>query len=323
MSRRLLRFVGPRSVTVETEPVPTPGPEEVLVETTCSGISPGTELMVFRGDAPTDLQADETIAALSGDLSYPTSYGYACVGTVIECGSAVSNDWLDRQVFAFQPHASHFTASPDDLVRIGGRTPETATLLPHVETAISLCMDARPTIGERVGVFGQGLIGLLTTRVLAEHPLARLSTVDATADRRERSVALGADRSVAPDRGLSDLDCSIELSGNPAALDAAIDATGYAGRVIVGSWYGEKRVDLDLGGRFHRNRISIESSQVSTIAPRLRGRWDTDRRLALATEWLSRLDHDSLLTHRLPVEEAAEAYRLLDGHEAVGVALTY
>ncbi len=323
MSRRLLRFVEPRTVEIERGPVPTPAPEELLVETICSGISPGTELMLFRGDAPADVPADETIAALSGDLSYPVAYGYACVGRVTRVGDEVSEDWLDRQVFAFHPHASHFTAPPRDLVPIEGEPPERATLLPHVETALSICMDAEPSIGERIGVFGQGLIGLLTTRLLAAYPLSRLSTVDGSADRRDRSVALGADRSIPPDEALSDLDCAIELSGNPDALDAAIAATGYAGRVILGSWYGDRRANLDLGGRFHRSRISIESSQVSTIAPRLRGRWDTDRRLSLATKWLSRVDPDTFLTHRLSVEEAAEAYRLLDRREAVGVVLTY
>ncbi|WP_331234893.1 zinc-binding dehydrogenase [Natronorarus salvus] len=323
MSRRLLRFVGPGEIEIDTEPIPTPDPGEVLVETACSGISPGTELMLFRGEAPTDLPADETIAALSGDLSYPTTYGYACVGRVSEVGGGVAEEWLDRRVFAFQPHASHFTASPDELVPIGDYSPDRATLLPHVETALSICMDARPTIGERAGVFGQGLIGLLTTQMLAAHPLAELSTVDGSEDRRERSLALGADRSVGSEELLSELDCAIELSGNPAALDSAIGATGYGGRVIVGSWYGAKRVDLDLGGRFHRSRISIESSQVSTIAPRLRGRWDTDRRLSIATAWLSRVDPDTFLTHQFSVEEATEAFRLLDRREAVGVVLTY
>ncbi|WP_122089466.1 zinc-dependent alcohol dehydrogenase [Halalkalicoccus subterraneus] len=335
MTARRVSFRAPEEVRVEEVTVPKPDPDELLVETECSGISPGTELLLYRGEAPDDLPADETIPSLSGGLDYPISYGYAAVGRVIETGDAVEGDWLGERVFAFHPHASHFRAAPGELQRVPHGIPAAAaTLLPNVEAAINVAMDAGPLVGERVAVLGQGVLGLLTTAVLADHPLEALYTVDRHSLRRERSRDLGADESIAPDadlRGaLSDThrkgaDLAIELSGNPAALDGAIDATGYAGRVLVGSWYGDKPATLDLGGRFHRSRIAIESTQVSTIEPELRGRWDKDRRLALAWDRLADLDADAVLTHRLPVEEAADAYRLLADHpdEAIGAVLTY
>ncbi|ADJ16425.1 putative zinc-binding dehydrogenase [Halalkalicoccus jeotgali B3] len=329
-----MSFRAPEAVRIEEFPVPDPGSNEVLVETERSGISPGTELLLYRGEAP-DLPADETIPSLSGDLSYPISYGYAAVGRVIETGEDVDDEWLDRRVFAFHPHASHFCVPPGELQCVPDGLPsEAATLLPNVEAAMNVAMDAAPVVGERALVLGQGVLGLLTTAMLAAYPLDALYTVDRHPLRRERARDLGADEALAPEADLrgalssahcEGADLSIELSGNPDALDAAIGATGYAGRVLVGSWYGNKPVTLDLGGRFHRSRISIESTQVSTIAPDLRGRWDKSRRLALAWDRLAGIDAGALLTHRFALEDAPEAYRLLSEHpeDAIGAVLTY
>ncbi|MEM4782187.1 MAG: zinc-binding dehydrogenase [Halalkalicoccus sp.] len=336
MTARAVSFRAPGDVRVVDRPVPAPDPGEVLVETECSGISPGTELLLYRGELPGHLPADETIPSLCGELEYPISYGYAAVGRVREVGNAVDERWLDRRVFAFHPHASRFRIDPDELQVVPeGVSAETATLLPNVEAALNVAMDAAPVVGERAVVFGQGVLGLLTTATLADHPLDALCTVDRYPLRRNRSLALGADEALAPDE--TDLrealsgehregaDLAVELSGNPAALDAAIDATGYDGRVLIGSWYGSKRAELDLGGRFHRSRIELKSTQVSTIEPDLRGRWGKPRRLALAWRYLDSLDADALLTHSLPVEEAPEAYRLLAERpdEAIGTVLTY
>lgn len=335
MIARSVSFRAPEEVCIEEFAVPEPDSREVLVETECSGISPGTELLLYRGQAPEDLPADESIQALSGDLEYPISYGYAAVGRVVETGAGVNDEWLDERVFAFHPHASHFCVDPSDLQPVPEAIPsEAATLLPNVEAAVNFAMDAAPIVGERAVVFGQGVLGLLTTALLTQYPLDALYTVDRYSLRRERSRALGADGTFAPDADLREAltgeeregaDLTIELSGNPDALDSAIAATGYAGRVLVGSWYGKKRADLGLGGRFHRSRIAIESTQVSTIDPDLRGRWSKSRRLALAWEHLADFDADALITHRLPVEEAPEAYRRLADHpeEAIGAVLTY
>ncbi|MCH7662192.1 MAG: zinc-binding dehydrogenase [Euryarchaeota archaeon] len=335
MTARAVSFRGPEDVRLEERPVPEPGPEEVLVETECSGISPGTELLLYRGETPENLSADETIPSLSCDLEYPISYGYAAVGRVVALGDGVGEGWLDERVFAFHPHVSHFCIDPADLQSVPRGVPsEAATLLPNVEAALNVAMDAAPIVGERAVVFGQGVLGLLTTALFAEHPLDALCTVDRHPFRRERSRALGADRTVSPEADLrEELSCdhregadfAVELSGNPAALGAAIEATGYAGRVLVGSWYGSKRVDLDLGGRFHRSRITLESTQVSTIDPELRGRWSKSRRLALAWNYLERIDTDAILTHRLPVEKAPKAYDLLAERPetTIGAVLTY
>ena len=332
MTRRALYFTAPGEVDLREEPIPEPAADQLLVRTELSAISPGTELLVYNGNVPTELAADSNLDALSGSLSYPLKYGYAAVGVVEAVGDEVDADWLGRRVFAFNPHESHFCATAEELHPVPeGVSAEQATLLPTVETAATLVHDGAPKLGERVVVFGQGLVGLVTTALLGRFPVERLVTVDYSADRRARSRDLGATRSVSPD-DLGDAlalpgestddgqpassepvgaDLTYELSGNPEALDTAVSTTGYDGRIVVGSWYGTKPTELDLGGRFHRSRISLKSSQVSTIDPALRGRWDRERRMDLAWQTLADRELGELLTDRYRITEAPAAYDAL------------
>jgi 2-desacetyl-2-hydroxyethyl bacteriochlorophyllide A dehydrogenase len=338
MSARSLYFTGPREVVVRKREVPDPDEGEVLVRADRSVVSPGTELLVYRGEAPAELPADEQLDALAGTFEFPLQYGYAVVGRIAATGGGVDSSWRDRRVFAFNPHESHFCAPVEDLLVV----PEdcssvAAAFLPNVETAVNLVQDGAPRLGERVAVFGQGIVGLLTTALLADCPLAELVTVDRHAARREHSAELGADATLDPDSGdaaerirdrlgggeSDGADLTYELSGCPNALDSAIDATGYDGRVVVGSWYGTKPAELDLGGRFHRSRVSVESSQVSTIAPELRGRWSKDRRLAVAWDRLRDIDPERFVTHEFELSEAGEAYELLDQRPADALGVTF
>lgn len=329
---RALHFVAPRRVEVREEPPAALAAGEVRVATVVSAVSPGTELLIYRGEVPEGMAIDAVLPALSGGFAFPLKYGYAAVGRVVEVGEGVGAEWRDRLVFAFHPHQSHFTASTDELLPVpGGIAPEAAAFLPNVETAVNFLMDGRPVVGERVVVFGQGVVGLLTTALLARLPLASLVTVDRHALRRQRSRELGAGAVLDPEEagGLEGLrgsaDLTYEVSGSPAALEQAIAATGFAGRVVVGSWYGAKRVALDLGGAFHRSRIELLSSQVSSLAPRFSARWSKARRLEVAWRLLAGLDPARLVTHRFPLAEAPAAYELLDRRpeEAIQVVLTY
>jgi alcohol dehydrogenase len=327
MTGQALYFTGEQTVAVREKPIPEPGSGEVLVRTERSAVSPGTELLVYRDDVSDAMLADETIDMLNGTLSYPLQYGYSAVGRVIAVGESVDDEWLDRQVFAFNPHESHFVAEPRQLTPTSLR-PRQALFIPNVEAAVNFVMDARPRVGARVAVFGQGPVGLLTTALLAEFPLTELVTVDCYERRRQLSRSLGADRAVSPAECpdvINDVDISFELSGNPAALDDAIDLTGYAGQVIVGSWYGTKDVSLDLGGEYHRSHVRMQSSQVSRLDPAHADRWDKDRRMDYVRSWLSETDLSELITHELPIDRAGEAYRLLESSpdETVQVAFRY
>ncbi|NKQ36771.1 MAG: zinc-binding alcohol dehydrogenase [Chloroflexi bacterium] len=338
--RRVLMFRGVGDVAVEAAEMPVLAADEVLVETAVSAISAGTEMLLYRGQMPPNLAVDETIEALDGTFSYPLPYGYACVGYVVETGMAVDPNWLGRLVFAFQPHQTHFAARPEQLLPVPqGISPETAVFLPNMETAVSFVMDGRPVIGEQVVVFGQGVVGLLTTMLLAEMPLAALVTLDGYALRRDWSRRLGAMavfdpadenaveavRDSLPVTGYDGADLIYELSGNPQALAEAIEVAGFNGRILIGSWYGRKEARLPLGGRFHRAHMQLISSQVSHLHPRWRGRWNKKRRLELTWQMLARHNPARLISHRILFAQAPQAYELLDTqpNTAVQVILTY
>ena len=164
-----LFFTSPKQVEIkDTTLAPLKG-DEVLVETICSAISAGTEMLVYRGQFPHLADTHDTV---SSDMNYPLAYGYACVGRIKETGSQVNRSWQNKLVFAFNPHASHFIANPNSLIPIpDSLNPETACFLPNMETAVNLVQDGAPILGERVLVLGQGVIGLLTASLLSEFPL--------------------------------------------------------------------------------------------------------------------------------------------------------
>jgi 2-desacetyl-2-hydroxyethyl bacteriochlorophyllide A dehydrogenase len=341
MERQALYFTAPRQVELKPEPLPSPDFGQVLVQTIISAISPGTELLIYRGLAPADLAKDETINSLTGDFSFPLKYGYATVGRVMELGRGVAPEWDGRLVFAFHPHESHFLATPDELLRLpDALTPEAAVFFPNMETAVTFLLDGQPLMGEQVAIFGQGIVGLLLTALLSRWPLSSLVTLDLYPRRRLLSENLGAHLSLdpsAPDAltrlaaGLQGrgpypgADLSYEISGNPAALDQAIAAIGFSGRVVIGSWYGLKRSDLNLGGRFHRSRVRLIGSQVSSIAPELSGRWNKTRRYHVTWEMLAQVQPARFITQRFPIGQAAQAYELIDRHpeDVIQVILTY
>jgi threonine dehydrogenase-like Zn-dependent dehydrogenase len=321
--------------------VPEPEFGQALVQTLYSAISPGTELLVYRGQAPRDLAKDEAIAALAGSFDFPLKYGYAAVGRVVALGPGVAPEYQDSLVFSFHPHESHFLATPDELLLLPrDLTPEDAVFFPSMETAVTFLLDGQPLVGEQVAVFGQGIVGLLLTALLARWPLASLVTLDNYPKRRLASETLGAHFSLdpaAPDameqllarlqgsRIFPGADLTYEISGNPEALDQAIAATGFSGRVLIGSWYGLKRSELTLGGRFHRSRMRLISSQVSSLAPELTGRWNKRRRYQLTWQMLQEVKPARFITHRFPFSQAARAYELIDRDpaEVIQVILTY
>jgi 2-desacetyl-2-hydroxyethyl bacteriochlorophyllide A dehydrogenase len=314
MKSRALFFTGPRAIEIRSMDLPAPVEDQVLVATELSAISAGTELLVYRGELAEGTVLDETLPSLGAEFRYPLRYGYASVGRVVARGPKAPHELEGRSAFGFEPHGSHFLARADSLHPLPETMPsEAACLLPTVETALSLVHDARPLAGERVLVVGQGVVGLVTTALLARFPLARLVTVDPFPARRRLSMKLGAGTSVTPeDLGETDFDLSVEVSGAPRALNVAIAATGNEGRVVVGSWYGEKRGEVDLGTHFHRGRLTLLSSQVSRIGSPLTARWSKKRRLRAALELLPTLPAEELVSHRFDLERAADAYRLLD-----------
>jgi 2-desacetyl-2-hydroxyethyl bacteriochlorophyllide A dehydrogenase len=323
-------------VEVIAEPLPQAEPGQVLVQTEVSAISAGTEMLFYRGQAPVDIAVDAALGALGQGLpSYPLRYGYACVGRVVETGRESAHDWLGRRVFAFHPHTSHFWARAGELLPVPEAISSAqAAFLPNMETAVNLVMDGQPALGERVAVVGQGVVGLLTLSILRLFPLHWLAAVDPLPQRRDLARTLGADYAIDPAVGLATeqlpadwqpADLTYELSGNPAAMNTALALTGFGGRVVIGSWYGQKQAPINLGGTFHRSRIRLLASQVSTIDPQWSGRWDKTRRFVWAWRMLERLPVEQLISHHFAVEDAAVAYHLIDSQPqaVVQVLLNY
>lgn len=328
MNRAILYFTAPGFVEIREEPLPPPPPRKVLVKTLFSAISAGSELLIYHGLCPRDLPLDESIPSLKGKSTFPLKYGYSAVGKVIALGSDVPDEWNERTVFSFHPHESHFIAETRELLPLPENiSPEEALFLPNMETAINFVMDGRPVIGEQVVVFGQGVVGLLTTALLAMYPLAGLLTVDRYPLRHEASLKSGANRVFDPenpdliidimdrlksanDRDGADL--TYEVSGTPEALEQAISVTGFNGRIIIGSWFGMKPVHLNLGGHFHRSRIQMIASQVSTLNPDFTGRWTKSRRISLIWPLLKKIGPVRFITQRFSFNDANKAYNLLD-----------
>ena len=327
---KTLFFTAPGQVEIRECPLPHVRDDEVLVETVCSAISAGSEMLVYRGQFP---QLKDAHDVVSSELKYPLAYGYACVGVVRELGGMVTGEWKDRLVFSFQPHTSHFVAKTDSLFPIPkSLSPENACFLPNMETAVNLVQDGAPILGERVLVLGQGVVGLLTAFLLGEFPLENLTVVDGI-EKRRNALRVDGQRSKVKSLAPADLrastsdsfDLSFELTSSPSALNTAIEHTTFSGRIVIGSWYGQKRDEINLGGSFHRSRIRLISSQVSTISPELSGRWDKPRRFDVAWKALERIQPEKWITHRFSLEQAGKAYQLLDENpqEAIQVIFDY
>ena len=310
------------------------GPLDVLVRASASAISHGTEMLVYRGQVDRELALD--LPTLRGGFGFPIKYGYASVGSVTQCGAEVKSLKVGDLVFAHHPHQSVY-AVPEGLVqRLSPEVdPEAATLLANVETAITIVLDSRARFMDRVVVFGQGVVGLLVTQLLRRQGVRRIIAVDPVLNRRRLALSVGADVAVEPGTDFqqeiraategSGADLAIEVSGNPSALNLAIDCLRFQGTLVAASWYGTKPVSLQLGGAFHRNRLRIVSSQVSRLDPALAPAWTPARRRQVAVQLLQELTLAPLITHRFAIADAASAYRLIDEHpdQVVQVLFTY
>ena len=324
-------FPRARAVEIRQEAVRDPAAGEIRVRALVSALSHGTERLVYRGEVDPNLAFD--LPTLAGGYGFPVKFGYASVGRVVASGRDVLGMREGDLVFALHPHQEEYVLASDLAHRLpDGLAADAGVFLANLDTAVNVTLDAKAKAGDTVIVFGQGVVGLLVTQLLTRAG-ARVIAVEPAARRAAMSALCGAAtvldpsdlslvRSLTGDRGA---DLAIEASGNAHALQQAIDSVADESTIVVCSWYGEKRVTLDLGGRFHRGRLKIVSSQVGGIDPSLAPRWDRARRLAYATDLLSELRLAELITHRFPFARAADAYALLDEHstDAIQVVLEY
>jgi threonine dehydrogenase-like Zn-dependent dehydrogenase len=272
--------------------LPEPGPDELMVRTLWSGISRGTERLVFQGGVPADQYTVMRAPFQEGDFPGPLKYGYLNVGTV-ERGPAPLRG---RTVFCLYPHQTAYVVPagavsvvPEDV------PPARAVLAGTVETAVNALWDAAPLVGDRVTVVGAGMVGCCVARLLSRIPGAQVALVDIDAGRAEVADRLGV-RFSDPADAAGDRDLVVHTSATSAGLERSLDLLAPEGTVIDLSWYGDQTVHVSLGGAFHSRRLGIRASQVGTVAPaRARTRTAAER-LALALELLRDPAFDALLT---------------------------
>jgi threonine dehydrogenase-like Zn-dependent dehydrogenase len=286
---RAFWIVKPGCGKIREQPLRAPGTGEVLIRALFSGISRGTETLVFRGLVPESQYAAMRGPFQEGEFPAPVKYGYATVG-VVESGAPTM---LGKSVFALHPHQDRFVV-PTDAARSlpDGLPPRRAVLAANMETAVNALWDAAPSIGDRIVVVGGGTVGCLVAYLAARLPAVRVQLVDTDSSRRAVAQALGVQSFATPDNAWDDVELVFHASGSEEGLAACLRIAGYEATIIEMSWYGTRRVSLPLGEDFHARRLVLKSSQVGTIRPERRARWSRSRRLSLALELLAdeRLD---------------------------------
>jgi threonine dehydrogenase-like Zn-dependent dehydrogenase len=258
----------------------------------CSGISRGTETLVFRGRVPPDQYAAMRAPFQEGELPGPVKYGYLNVGTV-EHGPA---DLRGRTVFCLYPHQTAYVVPAGAVIVVPEEVPPArAVLAGTVETAVNALWDAAPLLGDRVTVVGAGMVGCCVARLLGRFPAVHVTLVDVDDGRADVAAALGVEFAL-PDDADGDRDLAVHASATSAGLQRSLDLLAPEGTVIDLSWYGDTEVRLLLGGAFHSGRLGIRASQVGTVSPARSGRRTTADRLALALELLRDPAFDALIT---------------------------
>ena len=342
---RLVRFCSPRTAEVVEFEDPRPGPGEVLLETTYSGISAGTELTAYRGSNPylaNEWDAERRLF-MPGEstLSYPVDgWGYEEVGRVTAVGSKEDDDLVGRLGWGAWGHRS-VAVRPTEYVRArllpDGAEPITGVFAKIGAIALNAVLDADVHVGETVVVFGAGVPGQIVAQ-LARLNGARVTVVDLVPSRRALAQRLGAVNTLDPTRddvaavvrsrsGNRGADVVIEMSGSYQALHEAVRTCGYSARVVASGFFQGAAVPLRLGEEFHHNRINIVGSQISGVAPHLQHRWDELRMsgTVLSLEREGRLVLRELVTHVVPAEDAPAAFEMLDTspQDALQVVLDY
>lgn len=287
-SARALWMTGREQAEIRAMDVTAPQDGDVLVRTLQSGISRGTEALVFTGHVPEDEWARMRCPFQEGDFAFPVKYGYAAVGTIIEG----PRDRIGQRVFCLYPHQTLFTVPGEAAIAVPSQVPTArAVLAAQIETVLNATWDLAPRIGDRIAVVGGGTIGCLAAWLCGRIPGTEVTLIDINAERATIAESLGVRFALGIDAP-RDCDAVIHASGSSDGLTLALSLAGFEADITELSWYGDRAVTLSLGGAFHSQRLSLRSSQVGTVSPSRRARWSHARRLNLALSLASdeRLD---------------------------------
>ena len=292
---------------IRTERLASPSADEVVVRTVYSGVSRGTEALVFRGHVPESEWQRMRAPFQSGTFPAPVKYGYASVG-IVEDGPP---EVVGQAVFALYPHQTRYVV-PLSAVHVlpGAVPPSRAVLAANMETAINGVWDAQPHVGDRIAVVGAGTVGCLSAWLASRVAGCRVELVDINPRRKDTADALGVSFAT-PESATKDADVVIHASGSPDGLQLALDLAGFETTVTELSWFGDKHVSLPLGAAFHAKRLTVASSQVGTIPASQRARWTTRRRMQLALGLLTDSVLDVLITGESTFDELPDVMTAL------------
>jgi threonine dehydrogenase-like Zn-dependent dehydrogenase len=297
---RSLWFAKKGVAELRTARLPPPAPGEACVRTQFSGISRGTERLVFEGGIGQSEWERMRCPMQEGTFPFPVKYGYCATG-VIEDGPS---DLVGRQVFCLHPHQDFFNVPVTALAPIPADVPmRRATLAANMETALNAVWDSGAGPGDRIVVVGAGIVGLLVASLAARLPGTTVTAVDTDDTRRAIVEALGAGFA-RPEHAPADADVVLHASATSAGLNTAIASAGLEATIVEMSWYGSKPVQVDLGGAFHSRRLKLVSSQVGMVSPGRRARWDYRRRLEAALRLLAEPALDALVEEEIDFGDA-------------------
>ncbi len=298
MSREARAFwvAEPGRGEIRTEVLPDPAGDEVVVRALYSGISRGTEALVFSGRVPQSEWARMRAPFQVGEFPGPVKYGYSVTG-IVEQGPP---ELMGRHVFVLHPHQTRFVVPTAAVCLLPDAVPPSrAVLAANLETALNGIWDARPHVGDRITIIGAGTVGMLTAWLASRLPECAVQLVDINPQRAVVARAMGVPFST-PQAAAGDADVVIHASGSPSGLELALNLAATEATIVEMSWFGDQVVSLPLGGAFHSKRLTLASSQVGRIAPAQRARWDYRRRLQLVLGMLRDPVLDAMITGDSP-----------------------
>jgi NADPH:quinone reductase-like Zn-dependent oxidoreductase len=297
---RALWYIGDARAEIRSEALPLVKPGEALVRTLYSGISRGTERLVFQALVPASEYETMRGPNMGGAFPHPVKYGYLAVG-VVEHGPA---DIMGKTVFVLHPHQDRIVAPAEALTLVPDDIPaRRAVLAANMETALNALWDSGAGPGDRIAVVGGGVVGCLIAYLAGRLPGADVTLVDPIAGRAGIAQALGVEYAP-PERAPGDCDVVFHASANAKGLATALEIAGFEGTVVEVSWFGDREITVPLGRRFHSGRLKLISSQVGQVAASRRPRWDYARRMRKAMELLRDARLDALIGEEIDFEEA-------------------
>ncbi len=315
VTARALWYTAPGKAELRDGPLKAPSATDVLVRALYSGISRGTERLVYEGRVPASEYERMRLFSQEGDFPFPVKYGYAAVG-VVETGPA---GLTGKTVFALHPHQERFVIPAEWAVPVPDSVPaRRAVLTANAETALNILWDGQAAPGQKIAVVGGGVLGLLVAGFAAKSSADTVTVVDKDSSRAAQAKTLGA-KFATPESAPRQMDLVVHTSATEAGLALALDIGKFEATVVEASWYGDKKVSVPLGAAFHSQRLRLISSQVGSVAPSHRQRYTPRQRVEEALRLLADERFDTLLGEEVPFSELPKHLPRLLAADAAGV----